>query len=255
MRRFLVLLILIVLLGVAYLLNRLTANWHYVLPTEAGKVAYVATFDNLTDDWNLYLGRQSAQIDKDFLQLQADDLNKKSWAVSKQFWADFDLSVQASPVDGPINNGYGVIFRFQNKGNASSDDDNYYVFVVSSDGYYQVVRSLDGQQKELSNWIPSPFVNQGLGVTNLLRIVAVGDHFQFYINGQLVQLCVPDDPNGSSTYDERNGGCKGTMVDTLQDATIPNGQIGVVIQTLDESGVIVNFDNVMVVGPTQMDQT
>jgi hypothetical protein len=255
LRRLLILFVLIVLLGAAYLLNGLTANWHYVIPAEASKVAYVATFDNLTDDWDLYLGRQSAQIEKDFLQLQADDLNKKSWAVSKQFWADVDFSVQASPVDGPINNGYGVIFRFQNKGNASSDDDNYYVFMISSDGYYQIVRSLDGEQKELSNWIPSPVVDQGIGVTNFLRVVAVGDRFQFYINGQLVQLCVPDDPNGVSTYDERNGGCKGTMVDTLEDASIPNGQLGVVIQTLDEPGVIVDFDNVLVVGPTTMDAT
>jgi hypothetical protein len=114
---------------------------------------------------------------------------------------------------------------------------------------------LDGQQKELSNWIPSPAINQDVGVTNFLRVVAAGNHFRFYINGQLVQLCVPDDPNGVSTYNELNGGCLGTMVDTLEDATIPNGQLGVVIQTLDEPGVIVDFDNVMVVGPTQMDQT
>jgi hypothetical protein len=254
-RRFLVLLLLIVLLAVAYLLNRLTANWHYVLPIEAGKVAYVATFDNLTDDWNLYQGRLNAGIENSVLRLQADDTNKKPFSVSKQFWGDVDFSVQASPVDGPINNGYGVIFRLQNKGNTAPDDDDFYLFLVSSDGYYQVVRSLDGQQKELSNWIPSRLVNQGISVTNVLRVVALGNRFQFYINGQLVQLCVPDDPNGVSTYDERNGGCKGTMVDTLEDATIPNGQIGVVIQTLDEPGVTVNFDNVMVVGPTQMDQT
>jgi hypothetical protein len=39
------------------------------------------------------------------------------------------------------------------------------------------------------------------------------------------------------------------MLDVLVDSTIPEGQIGVVIQTLDEPGVVVNFDNVMVVGP------
>ena len=255
MRRFIVVFVLIVLLAAAYLLNRLTTNWHYVLPTEPGRVAYVATFDNLTDDWNLYQGRLNAAIDNSVLRLEADDTNKKPFSVSKQFWGDFDFSVQVSPVDGPLNNGYGVIFRLQNKGNTSPDDDDFYLFLVSSDGYYQVIRSLDGQQKELSNWIPSPLVNQGIGVTNFLRVIAVGNRFQFYINGQLVQLCVPDDPNGVSTYDERDGGCKGTMVDTLEDTTISNGQNGVVIQTLDESGVIVNFDNVMVVGPTQMDQS
>lgn len=255
MRRSLVLLLLVVLLGIAYALNRLTADWHYVVPTEAGKVAYVATFDNLTDDWNLYQGRLNAAIENSMLRLEADEIKTKPFSVSRQYWADVDFSVQASPVDGPINNGYGVIFRLQTKGNVSPDDDDFYLFLVSSDGYYQVVRSLNGKQKELSNWIPSPLVNQGLGVTNFLRVVAVGAQFQFFINGQRVQLCVPDDPNGVSTYDERAGGCKGSMVATLRDSAIPNGQIGVVIQTFDESGVIVNFDNVMVVGPTQLDVT
>ena len=250
MRRLLVLLLLTGLLGVAYVLNRLTEDWHYVLPVQAGEVAYVATFDDFTTDWDVYDGRLQSQVADSALRLAADDTDKKPFSVSKQYWSDFDLSVQASPVDGPLNNGYGVIFRLQNKGNNSPDDDNFYLFLVSSDGFYQVMRSIDGQQKELSNWIPSSLVNQGIGVTNNLRVVAVGNRFQFYINSQPVQLCIPDNPDGISTYNELNGGCiGGQMLDTLADSSIPNGQLGVVIQTLDEPGVVVNFDNVMVAGP------
>jgi hypothetical protein len=248
LRRLLVLLILIVLLGVAYGLNRLTANWHYVLPVETGKIGYAATFDDFIDDWNLYEGRLRAAVENGVLILAADDTYKKPFSVAKQHWGNFDFSVQASPADGPLNNGYGVIFRFQSKGNNSPDDDDFYLFLVSSDGYYQVTRSLDGVQKELSNWIPSPLVNQGIGVTNTVRVVASGDRFQFYINDQLVQVCVPDNTEGISTYNA--GGCvQGQMLDVLVDSSIPEGQIGVVIQTLDEPGVVVNFDNVMVVGP------
>jgi hypothetical protein len=248
LRRVLMLLTLIVLLAVAYGLNRLTANWHYVLPVEMGKISYVATFDNFIDDWNLYEGRLRAAVDNSVLSLTADDTYKKPFSVAKQHWGNFDFSAQATPVDGPLNNGYGMIFRFQSKGNNSPDDDDFYLFLVSSDGYYQVIRSIDGVQKELSNWIPSPLVNQGIGVTNTVRVVAAGDRFQFYINDQPVQVCIPDNPEGISTYtgDE----CKqGKMLDVLTDSTIPEGQIGVVIQTLDEPGVVVNFDNVMVVGP------
>jgi hypothetical protein len=39
-------------------------------------------------------------------------------------------------------------------------------------------------------------------------------------------------------------------LDTLVDASIPNGQLGVVAQSLDESGVVVDFDNVVVYGPS-----
>jgi hypothetical protein len=253
-RRFGVLLLLVILLGAAYFINRLTANWHYVLPVEAGKVAYAATFDGFTDDWSLYQGKLSAQVDNGALQLEADDIKEKSFSVAKQYWDNFDFSLHASPVDGPLNNGYGVIFRLQNKDNNSPDDDSFYLFMVSSDGYYQVVRSLEGVQKELSNWIPSPLVNQGVSVTNHLRVVAFGDSFRFYINGQLVQLCIPNNPDGISTYDDRRGGCiEGQMLDTLVDQSIPNGQIGAAIQTLDEPGVVVNFDNVVLIGPQPLD--
>ncbi len=250
MRRFLILLGLILLLAVTYGLNRLTADWHYVLPVQAGEVAYVATFDDFTDDWNLYQGRLSAQINDSTLRLTAGDINIRPFSTSKQYWGDFDFTVHATPVDGPINNGYGVIFRLQNKGNSSPDDDNFYLFLISSDGYYQVVRSIDGEQKTLSAWIPSPLVVQGLEVSNIVRVVAVGDQFRFYINDHPVQLCIPDNPDGESTYNEPLGGCiGGQMVDSLTDDTIPYGQLGVVIQALDEPGVVVDFDNVLVVGP------
>jgi hypothetical protein len=250
LRRFFLLGGLILLLILAYILNRLTANWHYVQPVEVGKVAYAATFDDFTDDWELYQGRLTSQIQDSTLQLEADETSKKHFSVSKQYWDNFDFSVQTSPRDGPLNNGYGVIFRLQNKGNASPDDDDFYLFLISSDGYYQITRSLNGQQKELSTWIPSPYVTQGLNVTNNLRVVAVGDRFHFYINSQPVQLCLPNNLEGVSTFDERRGGCiDGQMVDELTDASIPSGQLGVVIQTLDEPGVLVSFDNVVVLGP------
>jgi hypothetical protein len=255
LRRLLVLLFLIILLGVAYALNRLTANWHYVLPVETGKIAYAATFDDFIDDWDLSEGRLNSQIENSTLRLAADDAEKIFFSVTKQYWGNFDFSVQTGAMDGPLNNGYGLIFRFQNKGNGSPSDDDFYLFLVSSDGYYQVTRSIDGTQEELSNWIPSPLVNQGIGVTNTVRVVAVGNRFQFYINDQLVQVCIPDNPEGISTYNEFKGGCiEGQMMDVLVDSSIPNGQIGVVIQTLDEPGVIVNFDNVMIVGPQPINE-
>jgi hypothetical protein len=252
LRRFVVLLVLVLLLGAAYGLNRLTADWHYILPVQAGEVAYISTFDDFTDDWSLYQGRLSAQVTDSSLQLTADDVFKKPFSVTRQHWGDFDLRVHTHPAAGPLNNGYGVIFRLQDKGNNSPDDDDFYLFLISSDGYYQVVRSIAGDQKELSAWIPSPLVNQGLGVNNTVGVVAIGDTFRFYVNDQPVQLCIPDDVTGVSTYDERRGGCiGGQMVDTLIDASIASGKLGVAVQTFDEPGVVVNFDNVLVVGPEQ----
>lgn len=251
MRRIRIFVVLLILLAVTFGLNRLTANWHYVLPVETGKVAYVATFDTFQQDWNLAPGRLKSEIlDTGALRLEVGDVNSLPFSEAKPYFADFDLRVQATPIDGPQdnNNGYGVIFRLQNKDNSSPDDDDFYLFLVSSDGYYRVVRAFNREQTELSTWIPSPAVNQGLNVTNWLRVVAKGDQFQFYINGQQVQLCIPDDPTQKSTYTTACLG--GKMLDSLVDDSIPNGQIGVAAQTFDEAGVVVDFDNLVVYGPS-----
>lgn len=251
MRRWILLLGLVVLLGVSIAVSRLVSDWHYVLPSEAGKIIYLAAFDGFNEDWNQADGRLKAQIvESGALRLDVGDTNSIPFSEAKQHFGDFDLQVQATPVDGPLNNGYGVIFRLQSKANNSPSDNDFYLFMVSSDGYYQVSRSLNGVQKVLSLWIPSDAVQQGIGATNWLRVVAKGDHFQFYVNNQLVNLCIPDNPNAESTYNQFTGECVGgQMLDTLIDTSIASGQIGVVAQTFDEPGVIVDFDNLVVYGP------
>lgn len=245
------LLLLIVVLLAVFGANRLVADWHYVVPVEADNVAYLATFDDFKEDWNLAQGRLSAQIlDTGALRLEVGDVDSLPFAETQYRFADFDLRVQASAAEGPINNGFGVIFRLQTKGNESPGDNNAYMFMISSDGYYRVVRYLDGVEKVISLWIPSDAVEQGIGATNWLRVVAKGDQFQFFVNNQLVQLCIPDDPNAESTYNEFKKECVGgQMLDTLVDNTIPDGQIGVAAQSFTESGVIVDFDNLVIYGP------
>lgn len=233
------------------MVNQLVSDWHYVLPAEPGKIVYITAFDGFNTDWNQAQGRLNAQIlDTGALRLDVGDTNSIPFSEVKYHLGDFDLRIQATPVDGPLNNGYGIIFRLQTKGNNSPGDNDFYLFMVSSDGYYQVSRSISGAQKILSLWIPSDAVQQGIGVTNWLRVVAKGDRFQFYVNNQLVKLCIPDDPNAESTYNQFTEECVGgQMLDTLIDGSIPSGQIGVVAQAFDEPGVVVDFDNLVVYGP------
>lgn len=251
MRRLLILLILVVLLGLSYAANRATTNLHYIVPVEAGKVAYVATFDDFIADWALSEGRLKTFVtDSGALRIEVNEVESLPFSQAKPYFADFDFRAQATAVDGPDGNGYGLIFRLQNKDNTSLGDDDFYLFQVSSDGYYRVLRSFNGQQKELSTWIPSPVVNQHIGATNYLRVVAKGSQFQFFVNNQLMELCIPDDPNGESTFPITGECVGGKMLDTLTDSSIPNGQVGVVAQTLDQAGVVVDFDNLIIYGPS-----
>lgn len=245
MRRFILFILIpaLILTGVIWL-SGVARDLHYVTSAQPGEVMFAAAFDGLEDDWQEYDdGQLAASIADGTLRLTVNAFQRLPYSLARPYFADFDLRVTATAVDGPLNNGFGVIFRVQ-------DSNNYYQFLTSSDGYYQVQRSVDGVVKVLSIWIPSDIVNQGFDVANDLRVVARGDLFNFYINGQPVALCIPDDPTAESTYNDLTGECLGgQMLETLTDASIPSGQIGVVAQSFDEAGVVVDFDNVVVTAP------
>ena len=256
MRRLLVLIVLGLIFAALLALSRSRASWqHYVVSGDAGSLLYAATFDGGADsgfngEWEQYAGRLSTQIDGGQLRVSIGEAGKGAYSVATPYFGDFDLRVAAQAVDGPIDNGYGVVFRLQNKDNTSFDDDSYYLFLISSDGYYRVTRVLDGSEQILSDWIDSPLIQQGLNAVNQLRVVARGDRFQFYVNDAPVQLCIPDDPDAISTYS--GGTCiGGAMVDALTDNAIPDGQIGVTAKATSSGGgdVVAAFDNLLVYAP------
>jgi hypothetical protein len=245
LRRFFVLILLPVLVLVAVIaLGRAASGWHYVESAPPGDVMLVAAFDGLPEDWEGYDdGQLAASVDGGVLRLTVNAFQSLPYSLARPYFADFDLRVTARSVEGPLNNGFGVMFRML-------DNDNFFMFQTSSDGYYRLVRSVDGVQKELSVWILSPIVNQGLDAVNDLRVIAQGNRFRFEVNGQSALLCIPDDPNAQSTYNDLSGECiGGQMLDTLIDDHLPAGRIGVVAQSFDEAGVVVEFDNVVVTAP------
>ncbi|MDZ4765569.1 MAG: hypothetical protein SGI73_13545 [Chloroflexota bacterium] len=228
-------------------LDRAAADWRTVVTGEAGALLYAASFDGagadgFNRDWDQYEGRLAASIADGMLRFDIDESNGAPFSLPPSAFTDFDVRIRAQAVAGDLaNNGYGVIFRLQ-------DADNHYRFLISSDGYYRVVRTLNGEQKELSAWIPSPVIQQGMNLPNDLRVVGRGGQFQFFINAQRVQVCTPDDPNGVSTYS--GGTCYGTMQDELADASFGVGRVGVTAESLDlGSAVGVTFDHVLIFSP------
>ena len=244
---------------------------------------YVSTFDGAGQDWDLYTGRLQAQIANNSLQIDVGDIESAPFSVASPSFADFDVRVNAQAIDGPLDNAFGVIFRL-NQDTAACDSifivlcdladtipilrlvvgssnatetTRFYMFLISSDGYYQVLRgdgsNEDGlQQRVISTWIASDAIEQGLGVQNELRVVGRGDEFQFYINNQLVELCIPNNEDAESTYSA--GECvEGSMQSTLIDDTVATGQIGVVARSLRQEGVVVQFDNYVIISPSETD--
>jgi len=233
-----VLLLMAILIGINSLYEP-AANWNPPpLTGDAGDVLYAAGFDAFEDEWqHIDDGRLYAAVENGMLRLSGRA--GTPFSAAKPVFTDFDASVTVTARENPAHEGYGLVFRVQ-------DPDNLYMFWISSDGYYRVNRLLNGEEKRLSTWIPSTAIEQGFDVENRIRVVGRGDEFQFFINGQQVELCVPDTPDGESTYS--GGQCFGDMVTTLQDDTFSTGQLGAVINATADN-MTIDFDNFIVISP------
>src|SRR5690554_4954940 len=103
------------------------------MPSTPGALLYAATFDAFNEDWGQYAGRLSSQVVDGALRLSVGEPVAGPYSVASPHFGDFDVRVQARAVEGPDENGFGIIFREQ-------DPNNFYYFLVGSDGYYKVSR-------------------------------------------------------------------------------------------------------------------
>ena len=236
---------------------RLAANLAHVAGGAPGSTLHASDFAGATRDLDLFEGRLSAQLVEGALQLGVREAGELVYAATGPQFGDFDLQVEARPLAGPLDNAYGVLFRLreprpapllQIPGIAGRGGISYTLFLVSSDGYYQVRRAREGEQRIVSAWAASPLIAQGLEVSNRLRVIAEGDRLRFQINGEAVALCVPDEAEAQSTWS--NGVCVGgeMRLSTRDEAPAP-GRIALVAQALRQGGVMVAFDNLLVRAP------
>jgi hypothetical protein len=233
------------LLGV-FQLSRVSAGWRFTVSDSPGVLLYATGFESEDDAWQEAEGRLSAQIEDGVVRLDVGSANSNVYAPLRWHFTDFDFTVDAQATGGAESNGFGVIFRL-------TDLDNYYYFLIGSDGYYQLTRVQDGVAEEMSQWIFSQAIRAGIGETNTIRVVGVGDQFRFYVNDQPMAMCIPDNPDARSTYNDITGECiEGQMLETVTDASIPDGRLGVIATSLDEPDTVVEFDNAVVYSPTEM---
>jgi hypothetical protein len=140
------------------------------------------------------------------------------WSTAGENLADGIYSVEATPLDGPLDNGYGMIFR------AEDDAQSFYIFEVSADGFVWIGYCLDACTEQAAlignGWFPAEAVRQGLDVTNTLSVRAEAGNMIFYVND--------------------------VEVGRVTDNQLRRGDIGVLVETLGEGGVLVAFDNVRV---------
>lgn len=136
-----------------------------------------------------------------------------AWTSSQSDWQDCHVEVSAAQVSGPIDNEYGILMRMD-------DDQSFYAFSVSGDGYVRAAWYADGLWSLLGpDWTPSDAVNQG-AATNRLEVIAAGTHFEFRVNDQ--------------------------MVLEVEDLDAKGGPIGLYAGAFSEGDVVVAFDDLNV---------
>ncbi len=134
------------------------------------------------------------------------------WATAhKNFNGDVGIEVDATKAGGPDDNEFGVICRYQ-------DANNFYRFLISSDGYAVISKKKDGQKSDLSadKMQSSDAIHQG-AATNHLRATCIGNSLSLLVNGQEVA--------------------------SASDGSIMSGDVGLLAGTFDNAGVDILFDN------------
>jgi hypothetical protein len=182
-----------------------------------GGLPFVETFDQ-PGGWSTgedaYSSGEVVDGAYDFTVTQTDI---SRWAAAGQNFSDGIYQLEATPVEGPLDNGYGLLFR------ADPEAGDFYLFKVSADGYVWIGRYEGGAEATAivgQHWFESPAVRQGLNVTNTLRVQAEAGNLMFFVNDQ--------------------------EVGRVTDPTFSAGDVGMLVQSLSGAPVRVRFDNLSV---------
>ena len=192
------------------------ANPTGAIPAQ-GELLYQEDFRDPGSGWDTWSDESTAgkYVDGEYrLAVYDEDYMAWSYPADTHEFKDFAIEADARQVEGSLDSTFGLIVRHQ------VDEEQYYWFQISGDGYYSVEKKGEGGWILLQEWEPSDAIKQGLDATNRLRVVCYGDRFSFYANE--------------------------THLTDLVDDTLRAGAIGLAAGAYDEPPVVVHFDNLSV---------
>jgi hypothetical protein len=136
------------------------------------------SFEN-AEAWDTIAGTWLAETsgDRPVLKQTATDQKFSVSLLRKPDFFDVDVTVEFRPISGKIDASGGLVFHAQ-------DGANYYVVRANSlEDNYRLYATVAGSRNQIaSTKIDAPEV----GKWHTMRVVAVGDHIQAYLNGELL---------------------------------------------------------------------
>jgi hypothetical protein len=172
-------------------------------------------FSRVPSGWGTREGDEAlVAYDQGGLRILINQPYYDAWSVAGKKYTNVEIEVDVKRQGGPLDNVFGVICRYQ-------DGENYYQFLISSDGYYGIAKVKDGQYRLIG-------IEQ-LQYTPRIR----KDH----PNHHLKVVC--DGANLSLSVDE-------LLLLDAADGDFSQGDVGVVAGAYSELGVDMLFDNFIV---------
>ncbi|MFW9804566.1 MAG: FHA domain-containing protein [Candidatus Thorarchaeota archaeon] len=179
-------------------------------------LVYEDDFSNPSSGWDDAFDRYTTkQYGNNKYYIEITTSNLVAWGLANRKVSDFRIQVHAAQEEGPNNNGYGILFRFQ-------DRDNFYRFDISGDGFFLLSKFYNGEWVTLVPWTASSAINVG-HATNLLTVEAVGSQIRVYSND--------------------------TLLAEVEDDTLTDGNFGFFASTFSEPNLTVSFDDIILWTP------
>ncbi len=184
--------------------------WFFALETGDWEESF-----DVSDHWRLSSDAAAhVTIGEGKLHIHILQPGQVAWASAERNFKDFDLRVEATQLAGPENNEYGVLVRMD-------EDEHFYAFSISGDGYARVSRYEEGRWELLGpDWVSQSAIQLG-AATNVLEITARGAVFTFLVNG--------------------------AEVAQVADETLSKGTIGLYAGAFEQPDVEIAFDNLQVI--------
>ncbi len=206
-------------LGLASLACQLPALTTELFDTPSGSVLFQDDFSDSSSGWENRSDEQFGTVDyfDGYYRIEVLGDHHMIWASPGINLTDVRLEADMIKVIGTTDDLFGLVCR-------AADQENYYFFVISSDGYYGIGKTIDGKQSLINTegMKPSELISQGKTI-NHLRADCVADRLELSING--------------------------TLVDQVIDGDLPRGDIGLLAGNLAAQESVVLFDNLSALKP------
>lgn len=165
-------------------------------------------------------GGAVAAVQDGALRISTSSPGEIWWTNPERNFDDVIINARAEQLSGPDDNAFGLICRYH-------DEQNFYVFLISGDGYYAIGK-YSGPENRVTYLTPdgqflaSELIRQGAAV-NDIQASCIGNELSLAVNGEPLL--------------------------TVTDPDFKSGDIGVAASTLQQGTVEIAFDDLRVFAP------